>query len=110
MVVNIGSYWNGASLNMDRSERRPTSAAVSPQAEVVSCRDEVNSDTVKLGTVSMDSSQVRLLRVQQLRDSVESGEYHVPSPALAKAMLDKAVIGQDPELSFLPRSNRDEIT
>ena len=65
---------------------------------------QTSYDTVSLKTSSMNASDLRLLRVQQLQDSIESGQYRVSAAALAGSMLEKATTGEAPELSFLTDS------
>ena len=107
MVTTSSPYWNVASTSVSLSESKPTSGVAAPKGEVGGVSDARSSatppDTVNCITGSMDASQVRLLRIAQLRDSVQAGEYSVSSSALANAMLDKVAAGQAPELTFLAR-------
>ena len=61
-------------------------------------------DTVSLTSEGLSPAQLRALKVEQLREAVQTGNYHLPASALAQAMRDRLTAqAGDPSASTLDR-------
>lgn len=102
MIIRPSSYADadhfGASANqkLDKVTASMNGLSVGGDAPTTA-----HLDTVSLKTSSTNASETRSLKVAQLRDNIESGQYRVSATALAGSMIEKAKAGSAPELSFL---------
>ena len=105
--MNIGqsSYRNGDPLKTFSKTDVPALSAVGTTSgaslQVASTAEARRSDTVNLSTSNLGAAEARSLKIAQLRDSIDSGQYRVSAAAIASSMIDKAEAGSAPELSFL---------
>ena len=105
MFIGHNRYRNGDLSKTSSKTAVPVSNAVrltsGTNAQVGSTVEGQRSDTVDLSTAQLGAPEARSLKIAQLRDSIDSGQYRVSAAAVASSMIDKAEAGSAPELSFL---------
>ena len=104
MIISQNPYKNGDQLTTSSKTDVSALSAVGTTSGAslqVDSTAEARSDTVNLTTSNLSAAEARSLKVAQLRDSIDSGQYRVSTAAIANSMIDKAEAGSAPELSFL---------